>query len=113
VMRVDEWINSLLAGCGKESEKVELQSILYQVAEEYHAGKITDDELSQLAIKLCESIVVLASSCGKPLTEDKCVNDLVANVKASIPRGVLRSLLTSMRSRRGRAGTSGTSGLIP
>jgi len=112
-MRVDEWVKSLLSGCGKETEMLELQSILHQVVEEYFSGRMNDDELNQLAIKLCESIVVLANDCGKPLTQDKCVNDLVTAVKMTFPRGTLRGLITSMRRRRTSTSTSTSTGLIP
>jgi len=111
-MLIDKWVNSILAGCGKESEKLELQSILYQIAEEYHAGKITEDELNQLAIKLCDSVVALAHSCGKSLTHDKCVDDMVKNIKVSLPRGVLRSLLAGRRRTRAAGATSGETGIL-
>lgn len=96
-MQVDKWINKIFAGCGRETEKLELQSILTQIAEEYHRGEMKDEELEELADKLCNSIVVYASQCGKPMTVDQCKQELIANVKASIPRGVLLEMVTTRR----------------
>ncbi|MCD6487799.1 MAG: hypothetical protein J7K21_01055 [Desulfurococcales archaeon] len=111
-MRVDQWVKSLLSGCGKESEMLELISILHQASEEYFSGRMSNEDLVGLAQKLCESIVVLANECGKPLDMDKCVNDLVSSVKSTIPRGSLRDLLTRMRKGKGRTTSTSETGLL-
>jgi len=112
-MRTDTWVNSLLAGCGKETEKLELQSILHQIVEAYHGREIDDGQLYDYATKLCDSIVVLASQCGKSLEHDRCVEELVAAVKTSVPRGALRSMLASMRRGRRSRTTAGETGILP
>mgnify|MGYP000182648711 CR=1 FL=1 len=111
-MRVDQWIKSLLSGCGKESEMLELISILHQASEEYFSGRMSNDDLVGLAQKLCESIVVLANECGKNLDMDKCVDELVSSVKSTIPRGSLRDLMTRMRKGKGRTTSSSETGLL-
>ena len=59
-MDVNRLVNWLLGGCGKEREKIELQSILFQLAEELHRGNATEDEVVNTVAELCEAIVVLA-----------------------------------------------------
>ncbi|RLG59000.1 hypothetical protein DRN86_04900 [Candidatus Geothermarchaeota archaeon] len=99
-MLVDRWINAIFAGCGRETEKLELQSILTQIIEEFHSGRMTEEELRDLAQKLCGSIVAIANQCGKHMSLDQCVEDFVNHVKMSVPRGALRELVTSLRQAR-------------
>jgi len=108
-MGIVEYLNKLLGGCGVESEKLELMGILRQIAEEYQAGRITEQELETLLNKLCMSLSVLANNCGKPLTQDKCVQDLKNEIKKEMTRG-FRELLRTLRT---RPTTSTSTGIIP
>ncbi|RLE65538.1 MAG: hypothetical protein DRJ38_03570 [Thermoprotei archaeon] len=110
-MKINEWINRIFAGCGRESEKLELQSILAQIAEEYHSGNMSDEELQQYAEKLCQAIIVYANRCGKDYRLDQCLDDFVTNVRLSVPRGVLLASITEtrQRKRRSRRSSSGFS----
>jgi len=102
-MRINQWINKIFAGCGRETEKLELQSILTQIVEEYHSGNMKDDELQQYAEKLCQAIIAYANQCDKDYRMEQCLEDFVTNVKLSVPRGVLLTSITETRQRRRRS----------
>ena len=112
-MRLNDFLNKLFAGCGIEDRKLELQGILYQISEEYHSGNITDEELTKLAVDLCQSITVLARYCNKNYPQDKCVEDITNLIKTQVPSSIIRAMskkLSKMRSRK--TGTSGIGGLL-
>ena len=106
-MDVNRYLNWLLGGCGKEREKLELQSILYQLAEEMHRGNASEEEVKGLISKLCEEITVLAQQCGKMLTHEECVDQVFTAVRVTVTPGAMmmrmRETIRSWRSGRGRA----------
>lgn len=111
-MDVMSYVKRLYAGCGMESDMVELMSLLNDMVEAYHGGELDDAGLMDFATKLCTSIVTHMKACGKPYPMDKCVDDVVNVVKSSPPRGSFRALRDLLRRRRGRVGTTSTS-VIP
>jgi len=112
-MDVNRLVNWLLGGCGKEREKIELQSILFQLAEELHRGNATEDEVTNTVAELCEAIVVLAQQCGKTISQDQCVDMVTRAVKNTVPFGAMSMKLRSLiRSRRGSRATSSESSIL-
>jgi len=110
-MEVRELLLSWYSGCGRESEMMELLSILSQVSEGYHAGEITDEEVVKVCRDLCVGITNTLKKCGKVLSRDKCVEDLKNAVEESVDLGALKRLVYGLRSKR-RSSSSGAT-LLP
>jgi len=112
-MRIVDYVNKILGGCGIEDRKIELQGILHQISEEYHAGNLTDEELTRLIVEICKSITVLARQCGRNYPQDKCVEDVTNLIKSQVPDSILRSvskMLSQIRSKKAKS--TGLGGLL-
>jgi len=109
-MEMVKYLNKLLGGCGVERDKLEAQGLLQQIAEEYSAGNLTDEELVSLIAKVCEGLVALAARCGRKETVENCTNTLTMIIKSEVPTGAFRSLreLLTRRRRGRRAGETAT-----
>jgi len=111
-MDVITHVKKLYAGCGMESEMVELMGLLNDLVDAYHGGELSDSELLDFASKLCGTIVAHMNACGKTYTLDMCVNDVTNLIKVTAPKGGFRSLRSLIRKKRSTAGGK-PSGLIP
>lgn len=107
-MNVMDWVKRLYAGCGLESDALELASLLNEIVDAYHSGDIDEGALFDYADKLCDTIVSHMDSCGKSYDKQKCIDELVKLVKHSPGKAVFRALRESLRRRRRGSSESGT-----
>ena len=96
-MDVTKFVKRLYAGCGLESEMLELMGLLNDLVDSYYSGELDEAGLTDIVIKICEAISAHMSSCGKTYAIDKCVDDVTNLVKSSAPRGGFRSLRSLLR----------------
>jgi len=93
-----DYVKSILKGCGVENLMIELMAILRNVVDEYAHGNVSEQELDGYISQLCQSIMELASRCGRPIALDICVNELGKRVRSDAKAGAGFSLLESFRS---------------
>jgi len=112
-MRIREYFKALLGGCGVETDMLEAESIIRDMAEMYQMGELSEEEILSHIQKMCNfKIVPLASRCGKPISVEKCVDDLMTLVKTEPTAGALMSIRKSIRARRARRSESRGVGLL-
>ena len=108
-MSIARYLNSLLGGCGVERELMELRGILFQIAEEFHTGRMTSEEVQNLVSKLCESIVVLAQRCGRKLDLATCIDKTIEAIAKEVTPGLWRVRMLRSSSRTSTTSSSGPS----
>jgi len=103
-----EYVKSVLKGCGVENMMVELMAILRNMVDEYAHGNVSEQELDGYISQLCQSIMELASRCGRQIGLDICVNELGKRVRSDAKAGAGFSLLESFRTMMKKKRSTGT-----
>ncbi len=112
-MSVMDFLNKILAGCGKESEKIEAAGLIQQIIESYSSGNLTDNELNEIVTQVCIGLSNLAQQCGKQYPVDKCIEELTNLIKSNVTITSLSDRIRDLlRKKRGKTGTSGGIGLL-
>jgi len=102
-----DYLNKLLGGCNVESEKIELAGIIQEVIEAYSEGSISEQELQNLAISICQGIASLCIKCNKQCDQTKCVEDIINIVKANMSMSSLSIGIRKLIHRKKRGSESG------
>lgn len=106
-------LNELLAGCGVESQKMELFGILREIARDYASGDVTDNELEGYMRELAGSVVVLRQRAGLESDIGEITQKLLDAVKSDAAEFKIVVIKRKLHTRRGsRASRSEERGLL-
>jgi len=76
-----DWVKDVLRGCARESDILELTALVSDIVRALARAHITEEEAQDYMGKLCESIAYLTAKCDKPVTKEKCIEELFEKVK--------------------------------
>jgi len=99
-------LNKLFAGTDKVREKLEVWTLLRDIAREHALGNLTDVETKMYVTEAAKRLSAVLASAGKPVSVEQLSNDLYADVVTLSTRTVaeLRSdLMLRMRAKRAKA----------
>jgi len=103
-MSAREWVRDLLRGCGRESDLMELASLLNDLSSAIARGDLSEDEAATYISQLCQSIASMASKCGKSLGASECEEQLKARVMDDALSNITERIAgIRSRLRRGRS----------
>ena len=99
-------LNKLFAGTDKVREKLEVWTLLRDIAREHALGNLTDVETKMYVTEAAKRLSAVLAGAGKPVSVEQLSNDLYADVVTLSTRTVaeLRSdLMLRMRAKRAKA----------
>lgn len=99
-------LNKLFAGTGLVREKMEVWTLLRDIAREHALGNLTDVETKMYVSEAVKRLASVLAAAGKPVSAEQLAEQLYADVLALSTRTVsaLRTeVMHKVRSRRERA----------
>lgn len=109
------FVRRLYAGCGMESDMLELASLLNDLAAALKAGELDEATLNDYVSKICSAVVSHMQACGKSYDLGTCIDEVTKLVATAAAPGTFRALrmdLASRRQRKARGGGSGGASIL-
>jgi len=99
-------LNRLFAGTERAREKLEVWTLLRDIAREHSAGNLTDAEVKMYVNDIAKRVAATLASAGKPVSVERLADDLYADIVTASSRsvaGLSAELRHKLRARREKA----------